>query len=488
MSVKHFYLVAAAALLGCASGGKDPGTLAGTSYRRANVLSSQEISDAHADVQTAYDAVARLRSNWLASHGITSGMSNGAGTEYATVFVDGQPAGDLNTLRGNPLLQRHRGWGQVRNPRRQQRGDRRHHESPVQFVMARNGGNPTRGGTAIRASTFTESVIREMTRVANQYGAINLAQGFPDFPMPEPMKDAACAAIHGDINQYAITWGSPALRLAIAEKYRSWYGMQVDPEREITVCCGATEAMASVFLALVDPGDEVIVFEPYYENYGPDAILAGAKPVFVPLEAPDWRMDPDKLRAAFSNKTRAIVVNTPHNPTGRVFTREEISLIAELCQKYDVIAITDEIYEHIRYAGGHHVLATWPGMRERTVTISGLSKTFSCTGWRLGYAVAPFEFTSPIRKVHDFLTVGAPAPLQAAGAIGMAFDSHYYNHLALEYRARRDIMCSALDEAGFMSFYSQPELGRSLTRFAFCKKLETLEKAADRLATLQVRV
>src|SRR6267378_293137 len=231
-----------------------------------------------------------------------------------------------------------------------------------------------RAATAKRASTFTESVIREMTRISNQYGAINLAQGMPDFPMPAPMKDAACAAIHGDINQYAITWGSPALRLAIAEKY------------------------------------------------GPDAILAGAKPVFVPLEAPDWKLDPDKLRAAFSNKTRAIVVNTPHNPTGRVFTREEISLIAELCQKWDVIAITDEIYEHIRYAGGHHVLATWPGMWERTVTISGLSKTFSCTGWRLGYAIAPYEFSSPIRKVHDFLTVGAPAPLQAAGAIGMAFD------------------------------------------------------------------
>ncbi|MFL5477830.1 MAG: pyridoxal phosphate-dependent aminotransferase, partial [Gemmatimonadaceae bacterium] len=266
-----------------------------------------------------------------------------------------------------------------------------------------------RVSTAQRASTFTESVIREMTRIANQYGAINLAQGFPDFPMPEPMKDAACAAIHGDVNQYAITWGSPALRLAIAEKYRQWYDMPVDPEREITVCCGATEAMASVFLALVNPGDEVIVFEPYYENYGPDAILAGAKPVFVPLEAPDWKMDPDKLRAAFSNKTRAIVVNTPHNPTGRVFTREEIKLIADLCQKWDVIAITDEIYEHIRYAGGHHVLATCPGMRERTVTISGLSKTFSCTGWRLGYAIAPFELTSPIRKIHDFLTVGAPA-------------------------------------------------------------------------------
>src|SRR4051794_34498591 len=377
--------------------------------------------------------------------------------------------------------------------------------------------------TASRARSFTESVIREMTRVANQYGAINLAQGFPDFPMPEPMKDAACAAIHGDVNQYAITWGSPALRTAIVEKYRQWYGMELNPETEITVCCGATEAMASVFLALVDPGDEVIVFEPYYENYGPDAILAGAKPVFVPLEGLDWKLDPEKLRAAFSDRTRAIVVNTPHNPTGRVFTREEIGLIAELCQKHDAIAITDEIYEHIRYAGGHHVLATWPGMRERTVTISGLSKTFSCTGWRLGYAVAPFEMTSPIRKVHDFLTVGAPAPLQAAGAVGMAFDADYYNHLALEYRTRRDIMCSALDEAGFkyaapegayyilanfadisdlesrefaiwlakeagvatvpgMSFYSRPGLGKSVTRFAFCKKTETLEKAAERLA------
>jgi aspartate/methionine/tyrosine aminotransferase len=383
--------------------------------------------------------------------------------------------------------------------------------------------------TALRASTFTESVIREMTRVSNQHGAINLAQGFPDFAMPEPMKDAACAAIHGDINQYAITWGTPALRLAIAEKYRRWYNMEIDPDREITVTCGATEAMAAVFLALIDPGDEVIVFEPFYENYGPDAILAGAKPVFVPLEGLEWKLDPDKLRAAFSDKTRAIVVNTPHNPTGRVFTREEISLIAELCQKHDVIAITDEIYEHIRYAGGHHVLATWPGMRERTVTISGLSKTFSCTGWRLGYAIAPFEMTSPIRKVHDFLTVGAPAPLQAAGAIGMAFGAEYYNEIALEYRERRDAMVAALDDAGFRfcapegayyiladftglsdlrgvefalwlakdvgvatvpgtSFYHDPRLGETVTRFAFCKKKETLERAAERLAQLSARV
>ncbi|MEP6506827.1 MAG: aminotransferase class I/II-fold pyridoxal phosphate-dependent enzyme [Gemmatimonadales bacterium] len=383
--------------------------------------------------------------------------------------------------------------------------------------------------TAHRASTFKESVIREMTRVANQHGSINLAQGFPDFPMPEPMKDAACAAIHGDINQYAITWGTPALRLAIAEKYRRWYGMEVEPDRDVTVCCGATEAMAAVFLALINPGDEVIIFEPFYENYGPDAILAGAKPVFVPLEGMEWKLDPEKLRAAFSDRTRAIVVNTPHNPTGRVFTRDEISLIAELCQKHDVIAITDEIYEHIIYAGSHHVLATWPGMRERTVTISGLSKTFSCTGWRLGYAIAPAEFSSPIRKVHDFLTVGAPAPLQAAGAIGMAFGTEYYNTIARDYRERRDVMVGALKEAGFKfcapegayyiladftelsdlrgvefaiwlakeigvatvpgtSFYSDPKMGENVTRFAFCKKSETLEKAAERLAGISARV
>ena len=380
-----------------------------------------------------------------------------------------------------------------------------------------------------RASTFTESVIREMTRIANEHGAINLAQGFPDFPMPAPMKDAACAAIHGDINQYAITWGSPALRIAIAEKYRRWYGLTVDPEKEITVTCGATEAMAAVFLALVDPGDEVIVFEPYYENYGPDAILAGAKPVYVSLERPGWTLDPEKLRAAFSKKTRAIVVNTPQNPTGRVMTRAEMTLIAELCIEYDAWCITDEIYEHIRYAGEHHVMACWPNMRDRTITISGLSKTFSCTGWRLGHAVAPASISTAIRKVHDFLTVGAPAPLQAAGAVGMAFDADYYNHMALEYRARRDVLVAGLNDAGFKfsvpegayyiladfsdlsdepddkfarwmakeigvapvpgsSFYHDPALGRKLVRFAFCKKIETLEKAAERLATVRSAV
>ena len=308
---------------------------------------------------------------------------------------------------------------------------------------------------AARAATFTESVIREMTRVAQQYEAINLAQGFPDFPMPEVMKDAACAAIHGDINQYAITWGAPALRLAIAEKYHRFYDYTVDPDKHITVTCGATEAMAAVFLALVDPGDEVIVFDPFYENYGPDAILAGAKPVFVPLEMPNWTFDPQKLREAFTPRTKAIIVNTPHNPTGRVFTREELDLIAELCIGNDVWAFTDEIYEHIRYAGSHHVLATWPGMAERTITISGLSKTFSCTGWRLGYVIAPERESVAIRKVHDFLTVGAPAPLQQAGAIGMAFDADYYNHLSLDYRARREILCESLRASGFA--FTSPE-------------------------------
>ncbi len=378
---------------------------------------------------------------------------------------------------------------------------------------------------AQRAATFTESVIREMTRVAQQYGAINLAQGFPDFPMPAPMKDAACAAIHGDINQYAVTWGAPALRVAIAEKYKRWYEMDVDPDRELTVTCGATEAMAAVFLALIDPGDEVIVFEPFYENYGPDAILAGARPVFVPLEWPDWRFDPDRLRAAFSNRTKAIVINTPHNPTGKVFSRDELNLIAELCQQHDVWAITDEIYEHIRYRGSHHVLATFPGMRERTITISGLSKTFSCTGWRLGFAIAPPRESVAIRKVHDFLTVGAPAPLQQAAAVGMAFDVDYYNTMAQGYLARRDRLCAPLAQAGFKfappdgayyvladysalsdlgdtdfamwltreagiatvpgsSFHSPGATVPRYIRFVFCKKDETLDAAAERLLRL----
>jgi aminotransferase len=382
--------------------------------------------------------------------------------------------------------------------------------------------------TAKRTATFTESVIREMTRVATEVGALNLAQGFPDFAMPQAMKDAACAAIQGDINQYAVTWGAPPLRLAIAEKYRRWYGMNVDPDKNVTVTCGATEAMASVFLAMINPGDEVIIFEPWYENYGPDAILAEASPKFVPLDPPNWTLDLDKLKKAVTKKTKAIVVNTPHNPTGRVFTREEMDAIAKLCVEHDLWAFTDEIYEHILYAGKHHVLATWPGMAERTVTISGHSKTFACTGWRLGYAIAPAKESTAIRKVHDFLTVGAPAPLQQAAAAGMAFGPEYYNSMAQEYRARRDVIVEGLTEAGFAfsvpegayyimadfsalsdlddtkfsrwlateigvapvpgsSFYHDGG-GKTIVRFAFCKQLSTLEKASERLATIRARV
>lgn len=384
---------------------------------------------------------------------------------------------------------------------------------------------------ARRTATFTESVIREMTRVARAHGAINLAQGMPDFPMPEPMKAAACAAITGDINQYAITWGAPALRLAVAEKYRRLHALEVDPERDITVTCGATEAMAATFLALLDPGDEVIILEPFYENYGPDAILADAHPVFVPLVPPDWQIDWEALDRAVTPRTRALVLNTPHNPTGRVLTRAEITRIATFCVTHDLLVFTDDPYEFLIYAGQHHVIATWPGMWERTVTISSLSKTFSCTGWRIGYAVASAEHTAAIRKVHDFLTVGAPAPLQVAGAVGFAFDADYYNHLAGAYRARRDQLAAALAHAGFSfsvpegayyiladfsrvrggsdaeddmafgrwlaaevgvagvpgsSFYGDRARGRRQIRFAFCKTTATIAAAAERLATLRV--
>jgi aspartate/methionine/tyrosine aminotransferase len=379
---------------------------------------------------------------------------------------------------------------------------------------------------AKRTATFTESVIREMTRIATMHQAVNLAQGFPDFSMPDAMKDAACTAIRGDINQYAVTWGTPVLRQAIAEKYRRWYNMEVDPDLNVTVTCGATEAMATVFMALMDAGDEVLIPEPFYENYGPDAILAGAKPVFIPFERPDWKLDPDRLRKAFNKKTKAIVVNTPHNPTGRVLMREEIDVIAELCIEHDAWAITDGPYEHMVYSGHHHEIATWPGMRERTITISSLSKTYSCTGWRIGWIIAPPAQTSPIRKVHDFLTVGAPAPLQTAAAVGFAFDPEYYNQFTADYKTKRDFMSAVLREVGFAfavpegayyiftdfsklsdlddvtfakwmtqeigvatvpgsSFYSNKEDGRQFTRFAFCKKQETLEHAAERLSRLR---
>ncbi len=375
---------------------------------------------------------------------------------------------------------------------------------------------------AARTEGFTESVIREMTRLNALHGGINLAQGFPNFPAPAAVKDAAKRAIDADVNQYAITWGSKSLRDALAKTYADLYGMKVDPETMLTVTCGATEAMISTLLAIVDPGDEVVVLEPFYENYGPDTDICGAKPVYVALRPPDNVFDPDELRAAFGPRTKAIIVNTPNNPTGRVFTRAELDLIASLCIEHDAIAVTDEIYEHIRYEGVHIPIATLPGMAERTVTISGASKTFSVTGWRVGWIVAPASLTAGIRKVHDFVTVGAPAPLQEAVAAGLGLGRSYYETLGGEYRARRDILMSALETAGFAprlpegayyilcditpfgfdddtefarwlvssvgvagvpgsSFYSRPELGRHLIRFTFCKTHDVLHAAAERL-------
>jgi aminotransferase len=371
-----------------------------------------------------------------------------------------------------------------------------------------------------------------MSRLAREHQAINLAQGFPNFPAPDLLKEAAARAIHDDINQYAITWGAQSLREAIARKYAAWYGLDADPEREITVTCGATEAMISTLLALVNPGDEVIVFEPFYENYGPDTILADARPVFVPLE-PGRPLDLDRLAAAFSPRTRAIIVNTPSNPSGRVLTRAELEAIAALCIRHDALAVTDEIYEHIRFDGPHIPIATLPGMRERTVTISGASKTFSVTGWRIGWIVAPAGLTDAIRKVHDFLTVGAPAPLQEGVAAALdGLPPSFYEGLAAMYRGKRDLLHSALEGAGFRcrkpegayyiltdftglgpatagapplddtafavwlsrevgvtpvpgsSFYRDGG-GRTLVRFVFCKTEEILVEAARRLRGLR---
>jgi len=395
---------------------------------------------------------------------------------------------------------------------------------------------------------FTESVIRDMTRQAMQYGAVNLAQGFPDFSAAAEIKRAAQEAIAADVNQYAITWGAKSLRAAIARQMKEWQGIEVDPEKEIVVCCGSTEAMIATLLAVCNKGDEVVVFEPFYENYGPDAILSGAKPRFVSLRPPqaskgegggEWTFDEQELREAFQHKTaqhkahqsrtKAIILNTPNNPTGKVFSRKELELIRDLCVEYNVLAITDEIYEHILYDGSEHIsIARLDGMRERTITINGLSKSYSVTGWRVGWAVAPPAITNAIRKVHDFLTVGAPAPLQEAGAVALSLPASYYRELADRYRTRRDHLIPALEKSGFRcypprgayyvmtdisafgfandvqfaahlvkdigiacvpgsSFYKHSKDGSQQVRFAFCKKPETLDEAAQRLEKLRSR-
>lgn len=379
-----------------------------------------------------------------------------------------------------------------------------------------------------KANRFTESVIREMSRIATAHNAINLAQGFPDFPASDDIKEAAVKAILEDHNQYAITWGTKTLRDAIAKKNKCDYDLAIDPEKQITVCCGSTEGMVATLLATVNPGDEVIIFQPFYENYGPDAILCGATPKYVQLHPPEFNFKIEELITAFSDRTKAIIINTPNNPTGKVFNREELDLIAKLCIQYDVLAITDEIYEHITYDGTEHIpLATLPGMAERTITINSISKTYSVTGWRIGYAIASPEITQSIRKMHDFLTVGAAAPLQVAAAHAMGFADTYYEELLSFYSQRRDFMLKELAAVGFncirpngayyimaditsfgakndvdFSRYLAEKIGVAVVpgssfyhgnatdkhrfiRFCFCKKLSTLEDAIEKLQKLR---
>src|ERR1700682_531996 len=304
-----------------------------------------------------------------------------------------------------------------------------------------------------KAEQFTESVIREMTRLAMKHGAVNLSQGFPDFAAPLEIQEAARQAIADDITQYAITWGAKALRDAIVEKFERTQGIRIDPEREITICCGSTQAMVSARMAIINPGDEIVVFEPFYENYGPDAILSGATPRFVKLRPPEWTYDEKELAAAFGPRTKAIILNTPNNPTGKVFTRAELEFIRDLCVRWNSFCITDEIYEHILYDGAEHIsMAQINGMRERTIVINGMSKTYSVTGWRVGWAIAPAKATAAIRKVHDFLTVGAAAPLQQAGAMALKSPDSYYQNLAKSYREKRERLLKILTGAGFTVF------------------------------------
>jgi aminotransferase len=395
--------------------------------------------------------------------------------------------------------------------------------------------NPSESGMAhaarrmlsAKAEQFTESVIREMTRLAMKHGAVNLSQGFPDFAAPAEIKEAARQAIADDINQYAITWGAKPLRDAIVEKFQRTQGVRLDPEREITICCGSTEAMMSTMLAIINPGDEIVVFEPFYENYGPDAILSGATPRFVKLSPPDWTFDEKELTAAFGPHTKAIILNTPNNPTGKVFTRGELEFIRDLCVRWNAYCITDEIYEHILYDGAEHVsMARIDGMRDRTIVINGMSKTYSVTGWRVGWALAPPEPTAAIRKVHDFLTVGAAAPLQQAGAIALKSPQSYYDKLAADYTVRRERLLKILMAAGFKvykplgayyimtdisgfgfpddvafakflvetvgvavvpgsSFYNDASDGATQVRFTFCKKESTLAVAEEKLSRLR---
>jgi len=378
-----------------------------------------------------------------------------------------------------------------------------------------------------RVQRFPESVIREMTRIAALHDAVNLSQGYPDFNPPQELLEAAKRALDAGFNQYSITWGARELREAIARRAKEFNGIEADPETDLVVTCGATEAMMAAMLSLINPGDEAVIFEPFYENYGPDAIVSGARPRYVRMKWPDWSIDEEELKAAFTDRTKVLILNTPNNPTGKVFSREELKGIADLCADHDVVAVTDEIYEHIVFDGAKHVsLATIGDMAERTITINGLSKTYSATGWRVGWAIAPKTLANAMRRTHDFLTVGAPHPLQIAAVAALDLPESYYRHLARAYEGRRDAFVRGLQDAGLdcrppggayyvmadfgrfpfaddwafamylverlrvavvpgSSFYGDPQDGARYVRFMFSKRDETLAEAVDRLQGLR---
>lgn len=379
-----------------------------------------------------------------------------------------------------------------------------------------------------RTENFTDSVIRRMTRVSLQYGAVNLSQGFPDFDPPKEILDRLAEVAHEDYHQYSITWGAQNFREALAEKQSKFMERSIDPNSEIVVTCGSTEAMMAAMMTVTDPGDKVIVFSPFYENYGADAILSGAEPIYVPLYPPEFDFNSDELEAAFKQHPKALILCNPSNPCGKVFTYNELKFIADLAEKYDTFVITDEVYEHIVYAPNRHVyFATLPGMWERTISCSSLSKTYSITGWRLGYIIAPSNIIEVAKKVHDFLTVGAAAPLQEAAVTGLRFGDEYYDNLREKYTAKRDLFIKGLNDIGIKhtvpqgayyvmldisefgfesdlefcdvlardvgvgavpgsSFFREPV--NSLIRLHFAKKDETLYEALNRLSDIRKKI
>lgn len=379
-----------------------------------------------------------------------------------------------------------------------------------------------------RTAGFTDSVIRRMTRISNKYGAVNLSQGFPDFDPPKEILDRLAEVAHEDYHQYSITWGAQNFREALAAKQTHYMGRAIDPDSEIVVTCGSTEAMMTAMMTVTNPGDKVVIFSPFYENYGADTILSGAEPIYVPLTPPDFNFDPEVLEDAFRQHPKALILCNPSNPCGKVFTRAELETIAALAKKYDVYVITDEVYEHIVYAPHTHTyFATLPGMWERTISCSSLSKTYSVTGWRLGYVIAPALIIERAKKVHDFLTVGAAAPLQEAVIPGLKFGQDYYDDLLQKYTHKRDLFCKGLDDLGLVhnipqgayyvmldisafgydsdlqfcedlaakvgvgavpgsSFFREPV--NHLIRFHFAKKDDTLNEALNRLETLRGKI